>query len=153
MAKQPRFPALLYYPDCGVEHFSAEAELCSQPISNRLRDLFLDRWLVDSDGIQWSIDAIAASKVSVWQRIRHMSRGDQYRNVQVEYEQIGSLSLHELKERTFTQIDRDPGDLMMQFVDEEDLRAGVAQAESIPTLIEFLRKVQEDEVYSRTADE
>lgn len=152
MSQRPRFPAVLYYPDCGVEHFSEEAELCSQSISFRLKDLFLDKLLVDTDGVEWEIDAIGASKVSLWQRIRHMSRGDQVRTVQVEYRKSGMLTLDELKQRTQRQIDLDPGDLMMQFVDEEDLRAGVAQADSIAALIEFLRKVQWDEVYADTRE-
>ena len=129
-------------------HFRTQAELSSWPIDFRLKTLFSGDSLIDSNGAEWSIDAIAASKVSLWQRIRHVSRRDQYRTVQVEYKAVGVLSLQELKDRTFAQIDRDPGDLMMQFVDEKDLRAGVSQADTIPALIEFLRKAQWDEVYS-----
>lgn len=129
-------------------HFRTPAELCSWPIDFRLNKLFRGDSLIDSDGAEWSIEAVAASKVSLWQRIRHMSRRDQYRTVQVEYKQIGTLSLQDLKDRTFAQIDRDPGDVMMQFVDDEDLRAGVSQTRTIQDLIEFLRKAECDEVYS-----
>ncbi len=150
MSQQPRFPALLYLEVCGVMYFRTEAELRSQPIDFRLRGMFSGDSLIDSDGAEWSIEATAASPVSFWQRLRHLSRQDQYRTIQVEYERIGRLSLQQLKDRTFAQIARDPGDVMMQFADEEDLRNGVAEAQSLEALIEFLRKaVWDDELYAR----
>lgn len=150
MSQQPTFPALLFLQECGVLHFRTEAELRSQPIDFRLSNMFSGDSLIDSDGVEWLIDAIAASKVSIWQRVRHMSRGDQYRTVQVEYRRIGKLSIRDLRNRTLVQIDRDPGDVMMQFVEEEDLRAGVRRADNIQGLIEFLRKAESDEVYSES---
>ncbi len=141
MSQQPRFPALLYLQECGVLHFASEADLCSWPINFRLRDLFRGDRLIDSDGAEWSIKAISASDVSFWSRLRHFSRQDQYRTVQVEYTRVAELSLGELKDRTFAQIDRDPGDVMMQFESEEDLRANVSEAGTIPEVIEYLGKV------------
>ena len=141
MSQRPRFPALLYLQECGVLHFAVEKELCSWPINFRLDNLFQGDWLVDRNGVEWSIKAIAAPKVSFWRRLRHLSRQDQYRTVQVEYTRVGALSLTELKERTFAQIDRDPGDVMMQFESEEDLRANVSRAGTIEELIEYLGKV------------
>jgi len=135
-------------------YFRTEAELRSRPIDFRLRDLFGGDSLIDSDGVEWSIQATAASPVSFWRRLRHLSRQDQYRTVEVEYERGGNLSLKDLKDRTFAQIARDPGDVMMQFADEADLRAGVARADSIDGLIEFLRKaVWDDELPVKSGDE
>ena len=129
-------------------HFRAKAELCSWPIHFRPNELFRGDSLIDSDGVEWAIEVVAASKVSLWRRIQHMSRGDQHRTVEVLFKKVGTLSLQKLKDRTFVQIGRDPGDVMMQFVDEENLRAGVSQAGSIQDLIEFLRKAESDEAYS-----
>lgn len=141
MSQQPRFPALLYFPDGGVLHCSTEAALCTWSLSIRWSDLFDDCWLVDQNGVEWSINAIAASRVSYWQRLRHFSRQDQERTVQVEYKRIDTLSLRDLKDRTLAQIDRDPGDLMTQHEGEKDLRAGVTQARSIRELIDYLGQV------------
>ena len=126
-------------------HFATEAELRSWPIDLRLSDLFTGDWLVDSDGVEWSMNATGASDVSFWSRLRHLSRRDQYRTAEVEYKRIGTLSLQDIKDRTLAQIDRDPGDVMMQFEDEDELRAGVTHAGGIRELIEYLGKALGDE--------
>jgi len=140
MIQQPKFPALLYFPDCGVLHCPTDAALCTWSLDVRWSDLFTDCWLVDQDGVEWSIRAVAGSRVSFWQRLRHFSRQDQKRTVQVEYERIGKLSLLEIKDRTHAQIDRDPGDLMMQHESEEDLRAGITKARNIHELVDYMGK-------------
>jgi hypothetical protein len=119
-------------------HCATEEELCSWPIHFKWRGLFSECWLVDPDGGEWDVTAVAAPKVSFLRRLRHLSRQDQNRIVEVKYKRIGTLSLESLKDRTLLQIDRDPGDVMMQFEDEEPLRSGVRQAGTVRELIDYL---------------
>jgi hypothetical protein len=61
--------------------------------------------------------------------------------VSYSYEPKSKLSLAELKAKLLAYSAKDPGDLMHQFSDPQEIEEGVNLAQSIPVLFEFVGEV------------
>ncbi len=95
--------------------------------------------VICSDGIGWSISVSSTEAFSLARRLEALVGRLVHTRVEYAYEKTGEFTLEELRSRLIEQSENDPGDVMWQFVDHEEISNGVNQAQTIEKLFVFLR--------------
>jgi hypothetical protein len=135
----PTFPVIWLGETCGLMYFKDEESffttdlMFSGPIT-------LDwGYLVCSEGIEWKTTVSREEKVSFRTRLKALRGCVVHTRVEYSYTMSGELSLEELKTRLIRQSENDPGDVMWQFIEHEDILKGVTASASYAERFEFLR--------------
>ena len=95
--------------------------------------------LVCSKGLEWKATVSREEKVSLKDRLKALAGRRVLTRVEYVFTRLGELTLHELKTRLIKQSESDPGDVMWQFVEHDDIVEGVTAAGNFTELFEFLR--------------
>ena len=136
--QEPIFPAIWLGETCGLMHF---------PDQDRLFTTQLMLWgpltldgdsIVCSNGIEWSISVSQKERFSLRNWLKVLVGREVKVRVEYAYSKSGEFGLEELKARLIKQSANDPGDLMWQFVEHEDIVKGVTSAKSFSELFDFL---------------
>ena len=104
--------------------------------------------IIDSDGIEWSLEIERRERPSIAKRVSALLGRETTVSVQYRYTMRQSLTLGQIRKRIIRQSERDPGDVMWQFLEHDQIEAGVLAADSLIALYEFLR----DEVCQESDD-
>ena len=137
--RNPTFPVIWLGETCGLMHFQDQESFFKTDLMF-WGPLTLD-WgcLVCSDGIEWTASVSQEEKVSLGKRLKALTGRVVHARVEYEFTRSGDLSLDELKTRLIRQSENDPGDVMWQFVEHEDIVKGVTAARTYAELFDFLR--------------
>lgn len=95
--------------------------------------------LVCSEGLKWTTTVSREERVSLKDRLKALRGRRVLTRVEYAYKESGEISLDELKARLIQQSENDPGDVMWQFVEHDDIVEGVTASGSYAELFEFLR--------------
>lgn len=95
--------------------------------------------LVCSGGLECTTSVSRKEKVSIKDRLKALTGRRVLARVEYAYRMSGELNLDELKTCLIKQSENDPGDVMWQFVDHDDIVKGVTECGSYAELFEFLR--------------
>jgi hypothetical protein len=135
----PKYPVIWLGNECGLMHFQDQDALFTTDLMFWGPLTFDWGSVVCSDGIEWSISVSKKEKFSIGKRLKALTGRLVHTRVEYEYSKSGELSLDELKSRLIKQSENDPGDVMWQFVEHEDIEKGVMAAGSVGELFDFLR--------------
>ena len=135
----PNFPIIWLGDKCGLMHFQEQDAFFTTDLTFWGPLTFDCGSVVCSDGIEWSISVSKKEKSPMGKRLKALMGRLVHARVEYEYSKAGKLGLEELKSRLIKQSENDPGDLMWQFVEHEDIVNGVMAARDINELFDFLR--------------
>lgn len=136
---EPTFPVIWLGEVCGLMHFEDEESFFTTDLMFT-GPITLD-WgiLVCSAGLEWTTSVSREDSVSIKDRLRALTGRRVLTRVEYAYTKSGELGLDELKTRLIKQSENDPGDVMWQFVDHDDIVKGVSASSSYAELFEFIR--------------
>ncbi|MDH3620578.1 MAG: hypothetical protein OER91_06795 [Gammaproteobacteria bacterium] len=135
----PKYPVIWLGDKCGLMHFQDQDAFFTTDLMFWGALTFDWGSVVCSDSIEWSISVSKKEKVSLGKRLKALAGHLVHTRVEYDYSKIDELSLEDLKSRLIRQSENDPGDVMWQFVEHEDIVKGVMTARSVDELFDFLR--------------
>lgn len=134
----PKFPIIWLGPKCGVMHFRNLAALNTAQLLFFGPLLLEGDSIIDSEGQEWTLFLNKKPNITLAQRIKVLIGN--HVEVAIDYGFLKSYlyDFEGLKQRLITQSANDPGDLMWQFIEHDDIVQGVNLSQCIGSLFQFL---------------
>lgn len=136
----PKFPIIWLGSKCGVMHFHSLAELNSTELMFFGPLLFEGDSIIDSEGQEWTLFLNNKPEISLLQRIKAVTGN--HVKIAIDYGFLKSYlyDLEGLKQKLILQSANDPGDLMWQFTEHDEIVRGVNLCQSIESLFQFIER-------------
>lgn len=98
--------------------------------------------IYDSNGKKWEITSISPEpQFNLLQRIASVLFWNPLIRFNLTCSEIGRYDIDELKDFIRKQVDSDPGDLLLQFMEKEEIEESLKSASTHSELFRFLKKL------------
>jgi hypothetical protein len=130
-------PSIWLGPDCGLLIYTNTSEIGKTTVYQICNNFFDNFRLYSIKGEIFTLEIINFPKINILEKI--LSYAIYNRNIDLEFELklTGKISLDELKQLILQQSEKDPGDVMWQFVEPEEIKTEVPKLKSFNDLFRY----------------
>lgn len=137
---KPELPCIWIGKECGLLFIDDLEEIRVTSVKDILGGSYKELNLFSSDGVIWGVKVAENIEISLLDKTLAYTIFNRPLKVKLQYFKKDKISLADLKNKILEQSRKDPGDLMWQFIEPEEIEREVPKAETFNDLFLFCKE-------------